>query len=64
MRKKVELNYGMLFRAMDEIIGHDRRLADISRDDCKAVRDLLLSLRDRPVKALWRDGCFAGYAQA
>lgn len=44
MRKKVELDYSLLFRVMDEVIGHDRRLRDIERDDCKAVRDLLLRL--------------------
>ncbi|WP_080635973.1 DUF6538 domain-containing protein [Rhizobium leguminosarum] len=44
MRKKVELDYALLFRVMDEVIGYDRRLRDIERDDCKAVRDLLLRL--------------------
>ena len=50
MRKKVELDYGLLFRAMDEVIGHDSRLADISRDDCKAVRELLLRLPSNATK--------------
>lgn len=44
MRKKVELDYSLLFRVMDEVIGYDRRLKDIERDDCKRVRDLLLRL--------------------
>lgn len=50
MRDKVELDYGLLFRVMDEIIGHDSRLADISRDDCKAVRALLLRLPTNATK--------------
>ena len=41
MRKKLELDYGLLFKAMDEVIGHDKRLSDISRDDCKEVGALL-----------------------
>lgn len=41
MRKKLELDYGLLFKAMDEVIGHEKRLSDITRDDCKEVANLL-----------------------
>lgn len=50
MRKKVELDYALLFRVMDEVIGHDRRLRDIDRDDCKRVRDLLIRLPPNSTK--------------
>lgn len=29
---------------MDEVIGHDRRLSDLDRDDCTAFRDLSMRL--------------------
>nr|KZA96498.1 hypothetical protein A4A59_05230 [Rhizobium leguminosarum] len=50
MRKKVEMDYKLLFRVMDEVIGHDRRLRDIERDDCREVRDLLLRLPSNSTK--------------
>lgn len=58
MRKKVEADYALLFRVMDEVIGYDRRLRDIERDDCKAVRDLLLRLPANSTK-LYRGMSFA-----
>ncbi|WP_162238141.1 site-specific integrase [Rhizobium sp. Leaf306] len=58
MRKKVDADYSLLFRVMDEVIGYDRRLRDIERDDCKAVRDLLLRLPANSTK-LYRGMSFA-----
>jgi integrase len=58
MRKKVEMDYKLLFRVMDEVIGYDRRLREIDRDDCKAVRDLLLRLPANSTK-LYRGMTFA-----
>ncbi|UIY28331.1 hypothetical protein LZK73_15295 [Neorhizobium galegae] len=60
MRKKVELDYTLLFRVMDEVIGYDRRLRDIERDDCKRVRDLLIRLPANSTKALSRPDVCAG----
>lgn len=50
MRLKTRLDYGLVFRAMQEVIGGDRRLRDISRDDCKAVHDLFLRLPPNATK--------------
>ncbi|KQU76501.1 hypothetical protein ASC75_02480 [Aminobacter sp. DSM 101952] len=50
MRKKVELDYSLLFRVMDEVIGFDQRLRNINRDDCKAVRDILVKLPPNSTK--------------
>lgn len=41
---KTELDYGMVFRALTEVIGADKQLDAITRDDFKDVRDLFLSL--------------------
>lgn len=62
MRKKVELDYALLFRVMDEVIGHDRRLRDIERDDCKRVRDLLIRLPANSTK-VYRGLTFAQAAE-
>lgn len=62
MRKKVELDYALLFRVMDEVIGYDRRLRSIERDDCKAVRDLLMRLPSNSTK-LYRGVTFAQAAE-
>ncbi|MHC2478743.1 integrase [Rhizobium leguminosarum] len=62
MRNKVEMDYALLFRVMDEVIGHDRRLREIERDDCKAVRDLLLRLPANSTK-LYRGMTFAEAAE-
>jgi integrase len=62
MRKKVELDYTLLFRVMDEVIGHDRRLRDVDRDDCKRVRDLLIRLPTNSTK-LYRGLTFAQAAE-
>lgn len=62
MRKKVELDYTLLFRVMDEVIGYDRRLRDIERDDCKRVRDLLIRLPANSTK-LYRGMTFARAAE-
>jgi len=58
MRKKVELDYSLLFRVMDEVIGFDQRLRNINRDDCKAVRDILVKLPPNSTKL------YAGYTFA
>jgi len=50
MRKKVELDYNLLFRVMDEVIGLDRRLKDVDRSDCRAVRELLIRLPSNSTK--------------
>ena len=50
MRKKLDLDYGLLFKAMDEVIGHERRLSDITRDDCKEVASLLERLPTNATK--------------
>lgn len=44
MRKKIELDYGLLFRVMDEVIGFDHRLKDLDRDHCRSVRDILMRI--------------------
>ncbi|ANP86523.1 hypothetical protein BA011_12835 [Rhizobium leguminosarum] len=62
MRKKVEMDYALLFRVMDEVIGYDRRLREIERDDCKAVRDLLLRLPANSTK-LYRGMTFTDAAE-
>lgn len=61
MRKKVEADYNLLFRVMDELIGNDRRLRDIGRDDCKQVRELLLRLPANSTK-FYRGVAFADAA--
>jgi integrase len=62
MRKKVELDYSLLFRVMDEVIGFDRRLKDIDRNDCRAVRELLMKLPSNATK-LYRGMTFSDAAE-
>ncbi len=40
--KGTEKNLSVLFRALKEMIGEDTQISDITRQDCKRVRDLLL----------------------
>ncbi|KFG69396.1 hypothetical protein JH26_11290 [Microvirga sp. BSC39] len=41
---KTELDYGMVFRALTEVIGARKQVEAITRDDCKDVRRLLLAI--------------------
>lgn len=62
MRKKVELDYSLLFRVMDEIIGLDRKLRDLDRSDCRAVRAMLMVLPSNCTK-LYPNMSFAAAAE-
>ncbi len=41
---KTNLDYGMVFRAMRDVIGTDKSVSEISRDDCTKIRDLFIAL--------------------
>jgi len=41
---KTLLTYRILFEALEELIGPDKMATEITRDDCKRVRDLLMTL--------------------
>jgi len=41
---KTNLDYGMLFRAMRDVIGNDKMVSEISRVDCTKIRDLFIAL--------------------
>ncbi len=58
VRRKVELDYGLVFRVLQEVVGFERRLRDVDRDDCKAVRDLLQKMPSNSTK-LYPDLTFA-----
>lgn len=44
MKRTLELNYSFLFRILREVLGAEKLLSEVTRDDCKAVRELLLRL--------------------
>lgn len=50
MTRKTQLDYGMVFRVLREIIGSETAVTEITRDDCKAVRELLSTLPRNAVK--------------
>lgn len=41
---KTDLDYGMVFRAMRDVIGAEKVVSEITREDCTKVRDLFISL--------------------
>lgn len=41
---KTDLDYGMVFRAMRDVIGAEKLVSEITREDCTKVRDLFISL--------------------
>lgn len=47
---KTTLEYSMVFRALREVIGPDRDVRDITRDDCRQVRDLFVALPPNATK--------------
>lgn len=41
---KTDLDYGMVFRAMRDVIGAEKLVSEITREDCTKVRELFISL--------------------
>ena len=48
--KSTQKNYTIIFRALKELIGADRPVSDITRDECKKIRDLLRTLPSNAAK--------------
>lgn len=49
-QKKTLSDYGMLFKLLREVWGPDRRVSQISREDCRRVRDVLVALPPNATK--------------
>ena len=41
---KTDLDYGMVFRAMRDVIGAEKLVSDVSREDCTKTRDVLRAI--------------------
>jgi integrase len=50
IKRNLELSYNFLFRILREVLGAEKLLSEITRDDCKAVRALLLRLPSNSTK--------------
>ena len=49
-QESTDRKYGHIFRALEEALGPDKAIGDITRDDCRAVRDLLREVPSNSAK--------------